>query len=260
MIAPEEEIAVPVVVTKSISYSAAKAGSDGSSAVVFRVYSQNGTVFSNKTGTITLDTSAYVGATQISSATYQWAKYSSGVWSNISGATSSTYIVNGSDVINIQSYRCTMIYGGKSYQDVITIEDKTDTYISEMLTVGGTTFKNGQGGSFVYITTRANGVEKDALLGPISTTLKTNTDTTTTGYYYYLNITSGAIQLYKYVNSVWSTSTDAQSLTYTWSLMDKNGGADTFSGGASNKSGKIIYLSCADIDGIGTLQCDITNE
>lgn len=247
------------VITKSISYSAAKAGTNGSNAVVFRVYSTNGTVFSNRTGSITLSTSAYSGSTEITSgATYQWAQYTSGSWVNISGQTAKTCTIQGSSVTNIASFRCTMTYGGKSYVDVITLEDKSDTYVSELLTIGGTTFKNGQGGSFVYAIVRTNNEEQDKLLGPLSTTQKQNSETTTTGYYYYLNITSGAIQLYKYTNSAWSTSTDPQSLTYTWSLMDRYGNADAFANSSATKTGKIIYLSCDDIDGIGTLQCEVS--
>ena len=96
----------------------------------------------NQSGSLSLATSAYSGTTAITSATYQWAKYTGGKWANISGATSSTLTVSGSDIVNIQSYRCTMTYGGKSYVDVITVEDKSDPYVSELLSIGGFTVKN----------------------------------------------------------------------------------------------------------------------
>ena len=35
-----------------------------------------------------------------------------GKWTDISGATSDTLTVSGADIVNIQSYRCTMAYGG----------------------------------------------------------------------------------------------------------------------------------------------------
>ena len=45
-----------------------------------------------------------------------------------------------------------------------------------------------------------------------------------------------------------------QSLTYTWYAQDKDGHAAEF-----DKTGKVIYLSAADIDSILTLQCDVSN-
>ena len=45
-----------------------------------------------------------------------------------------------------------------------------------------------------------------------------------------------------------------QSLTYTWYAQDKDGKEVTFT-----KTGKVIYLSAADIDSLLTLQCDVSN-
>ena len=47
---------------------------------------------------------------------------------------------------------------------------------------------------------------------------------------------------------------DPASLTYTWYAQDKDGNEITF-----GKTGKVIYLSAADIDSIITLQCDVSN-
>lgn len=245
--------------TKSISYSVSKSGSAGSSAVVFSVYAPNGTVFANQSGQLILDTTAYYGSTKITSgATYQWQKYSSGGWSNISGATNSTYTVNGSDVVNIASYRCTMTYQSKQYVDVITLEDKSDTYLSEMLTIGGTTFKNGQGGSGVYVKIRSNGKEIDPLGGYIGTSYP---DTKSINDYFYLvdNLNKRIVQS-KWNGSSWATTTIPQTKTYTWSLMDKDGNSQTFNNGDTIRTGKAIYLSCDDINSIGTLQCEVTNS
>ena len=124
-------------------------GSNGVNAVVFSIYAPNGTIVQNQSGTLTLATSAYSGTTAITG-TYQWAKYANGTWTNISGATSATLSVSGADIVNIQSYRCTMTYSGKTYVDVITVEDKSDPYVSEMLSIGGFTVKNNLGGENVY--------------------------------------------------------------------------------------------------------------
>ena len=121
-------------VVKKFGWSKSVKGNTGANAIVFSVYAPNGTVVQNQSGMLTLATAAYNGSTEITSgATYQWAKYVSGNWQNISGAASATYTVSGADIVNIQSYRCTMTYNSKSYVDVITVEDKSDPYVSEML-------------------------------------------------------------------------------------------------------------------------------
>lgn len=239
-------------VTKVFTWTKSKAGTNGTSAVVFSVYAPNGTVVQNQSGSLTLATSAYSGTTAITSATYQWAKYVNGTWTNISGATASTLTVSGSDIVNIQSYRCTMTYSSKNYVDVITVEDKSDPYVSEMLSIGGFTVKNNLGGVVPYIIVRTNQKEVDELLGIIS---ETAPSTPKSGdYWYKVDHSAKSVTLMKYSGTAWAATTDKQSLTYTWYAQDKDGKEVTF-----GKTGKVIYLSAADIDSIMTLQCDVSN-
>ena len=58
----------------------------------------------------------------------------------------------------------------------------------------------------------------------------------------------------KYSGSAWANATEKQSITFTWYAQDKDGKVVTFS-----KTGKVIYLSAADIDSLLTLQCDVSN-
>ena len=238
-------------VTKIFTWTKSKAGSNGSSAVVFSVYAPNGTIVQNQAGTLTLATSAYLGSTVITNATYQWAKYSGGAWKNISNATASTLTVSGADIINIQSYRCTMTYGGKNYVDVITVEDKSDPYVSEMLSIGGYTVKNNLGGVVPYIIVRTNQKEVDALLGNISETAPSSP--ASGAFWYKVDHNAKTVTLMKYNGSAWTNATEKQSLTYTWHAQDKDGKEKAF-----DKTGKVIYLSAADIDSIMTLQCDVS--
>lgn len=239
-------------VAKVFTWTKSKAGSNGTSAVVFSVYAPNGTIVQNQSGSIQLATSAYSGSTAITNAAYQWAKYVSGAWTNISGAASATLTVSGADILNIQSYRCTMTYGGKSYVDVITVEDKSDPYVSEMLSIGGYTVKNNLGGLVPYIIVRTNQKEVDPLLGNISETSPSNP---TNGMFWYkVDHTAKTVTLMKYNGSAWANATEKQSLTYTWYAQDKDGKEVIFS-----KTGKVIYLSAADIDSLLTLQCDVSN-
>ena len=239
-------------VTKNFAWTKANAGTSGESAVVFSVYAPNGTIVQNQSGSLTLATSAYVGTTAISNATYQWAKYASGSWTNISGATGSTLTVNGSDIVNIQSYRCTMTYNSKSYVDVITVEDKSDPYVSEMLSIGGFTVKNNLGGLVPYVIVRTNQHEVDPLMGNISETAPANP--ASGDFWYQVDHTGHTVTLKKYSGSAWAAATETQELTYTWYAQDKDGNPVTF-----DKTGKVIYLSAAEIDSILTLQCDVSN-
>ena len=124
-------------VVKKFAWTKSNKGSNGASganAIVFSVYAPEGTVVINQSGSLALAAVGYDGASEITTgATYQWAKYTGGEWENITGETSSTLSVSGADIVNIQSYRCTMTYKGNTYEDVITVEDKSDPYVSEML-------------------------------------------------------------------------------------------------------------------------------
>lgn len=239
-------------VVKNFAWTKANAGTSGTSAVVFSVYAPNGTIVQNQSGSLTLATSAYEGATAITNAAYQWAKYSGGTWANISGATAATLTVQGADIVNIQSYRCTMTYNSKNYVDVITVEDKSDPYVSEMLSIGGFTVKNNLGGLVPYVIVRTNQREVDPLKGNISETAPASP--AAGDFWYQIDHTGHMVTLMKYSGSAWAAATETQELTYTWYAQDKDGNPITF-----DKTGKVIYLSAADIDSILTLQCDVSN-
>lgn len=145
-----------------------------------------------------------------------------------------------------------MTYNGKSYVDVITVEDKSDPYVSELLSIGGFTVKNNQGGVCPYVIVRTNQQEVDALLGPISETAPSNP--AAGAFWYKISHSAKTVTLQKYSGSAWIDATEKQSLTYNWYAQDKDGNAVTFS-----KTGKVIYLSAADIDSLLTLQCDVSN-
>lgn len=239
-------------VVKKFGWSKSVKGNTGANAIVFSVYAPNGTVVQNQSGTLTLATAAYNGSTEITSgAAYQWAKYISGNWQDISGATSATYTVSGADIVNIQSYRCTMTYNSKAYVDVITVEDKSDPYVSEMLSIGGFTVKNNLGGVVPYVIVRTNQQEVDALKGAISETAPSSP--ASGAFWYKIDHTAKTVTLMKYNGSAWAAATETQELTYTWYKQDKDGNAAAF-----DKTGKVIYLSADEIDSLATLQCDVS--
>ena len=144
-----------------------------------------------------------------------------------------------------------MTYNSKAYVDVITVEDKSDPYVSEMLSIGGFTVKNNLGGVVPYVIVRTNQQEVDALKGAISETAPSSP--ASGAFWYKIDHTAKTVTLMKYSGSAWAAATETQELTYTWYKQDKDGNAAAF-----DKTGKVIYLSADEIDSLATLQCDVS--
>ena len=238
--------------SKAVKGAAGAAGQDGENAVVFTVYAPNGTVFINQSGTLTLATQAYDGATSISSgATYKWEKYASGSWSQV--GTAATLSVDGSSVANIATYRCTMTYNSQTYQDVITLEDKSDSMVATIESTGGNIFKNGIGNTTLTCRLFANGNETDGLLADISVSAPSSPTSGT--LWYKVDTNAKTVTLMKYNGSTWATATEAQDYTYNWYRLDAEG--DALDNGAVFKIGKVIYVSDAEVDTKTTFICEV---
>lgn len=233
--------------------AAGKDGEDGQNAVVFTVYAPNGTVFVNQSGSLTLATQAYDGSTPISSgATYKWEKYTSGSWT--AAGTAATLTVQGSTVANIATYRCTMTYNTKTYQDVITLEDKSDSMVASIMSTGGDVFKNGKGNTTLVCKLFANGNETDGLLVDyISTTAPSSP--TSGQLWYKIDASAKTVTLMKYSGSAWAAATETQDYTYKWYRMDYNGNA--LDSGNVFKSGKVIYVDDTEVDTKTTFICEV---
>ena len=255
-------ITSPVSTTLQIQWSKVNTGATGAAganAVVFTVYAPNGTTFVNQNGTLPLNVQAYDGNTQISSgATYQWAKYASGVWTDISGATSNSYTVNGSDIASTGTFRCTMTYGGKTYQDVITLVDKTDNYQADIDSTAGDIFKNTVGHTCLICRLWQNGQEVDPLK---STTYSTTAPSSpaTGAFYYQIQSNSPTTKLMRYSGSAWadvtSNATYKHEKTYTWYRRDKDG--NPLDSGAAFATGKVIYVDGDDVDTKTVFVCEV---
>ena len=247
--------------TKTFSWSKSKVGATGATgqnAIVFSVYAPKGTLVQNGEGTVTLEGAGYDGSTPITSgATYQWAKLVNGNYTNVTNATSKSLTINGADVVNIQTYKCTMTYKGKSYVDVITVEDKTDSLVATIISTGGTVFKNKLGDSTLTCILYANGREADELITEnISATAPSSPSEGT--FWYKIDKGSKTIVLQKYSGGKWNTASEKQDYTYNWYRMDKNGNAvDTTK---PFKTGKVIYINASDIDSKTTFNIEVEDN
>lgn len=248
-------------------------------AVSFYLGMPEGDTFTNQTGTRKIIAYAHRGVEEIKAgdsgdidsdtATFKWEQYNTdGEWEVITDKDDDpkALTIQGKSVINIASFKCTMKYKGVEYIGVATVRDITDTYISEIFTIGGDVFKNGIGGSAVYVIVRKNGQadeEVDPLAGEISTTAGAaqNDD-----FWYHIDHDNDQIIYKQYKSGSWQTLTEIpQELVYEWTLMDKNGNKRQFVSTTNTndpytKIGKVIYVSCSDIDDTGTVQCVVSSK
>ena len=262
-------------------------------AVSFYLGMPGGDTFTNQQGEKKIIAYAHRGVEEIKAGTdenagkidsdtakFEWYKYEKGEWEldedDVDDNDPKTLTIQGTSVLNIASFKCIMTYKGVEYIGVATVRDITDTYISEIFTIGGDVFKNGIGGSAAYILVRKNGQatgetgeyvqfadEIDSLKGPISIAKPAFKKG---GFWYHIDDQNDRIVHY-YCESDWGPWTEMsngetieQDLDYTWTLMDKNGDPKNFVGGESVKKGKVIYVSCNDIDDTGTVQCEVSEK
>lgn len=255
-------VTAPVSTTLQIHWSKVNTGATGAAgqnAVVFSLYAPEGTVFVNGEGSLTVQTAAYNGSTPITSgATYVWAKYASGSWTTIAGQTGSSLAVSGADVAGTASYRCTMTYGGKTYQDIITLTDKTDNYQLDIDSTAGDIFKNSVGESVLIARLWQGGAETDALK---STTYSTTAPSSPSAgdYYYKIDKATPQMALMRYSGSAWVDVTAQAAYqhahTYTWYRRDKDG--NPLDGGAAFATGKTIFIDGDDVNSKTVFVCEV---
>ena len=226
-------------------------GDQGVASVSFQVYAPNGYLLTKELESLTLQTFAYEGSTAITSgATYQWSQFVDNVWTAISGATSTTLTVTKEDVLKAKSYRCVMTYKSQTYTSTVTVQDKTDTYNSIMCISSND--NNNDCYWVLYTLVYSDYEEVDPLLGPISITAPSspmNGD-----YWYSVDSTNAMVMLKKYNGTNWENSTDTQSLSYYWDMI--NDGSTQIPLG---DSAKVKVVSCNDFTATATLVCEVSN-
>lgn len=226
-------------------------GDQGVAAVSFQVYAPNGYLLTKELDSLTLQTFAYEGSTAITSGvTYQWSQLIDGVWTAISGATSTTYTVTQADVLKAKSYRCVMTYKGQTYTSTVTVQDKTDIYNSVMCISSNATSSTCYW--VLYTLVYSDTEEVDPLLGPIS--INAPTSPKSGDYWYAVNEANATVTLKKYNGTSWANSTDTQSLSYYWDII--NNGSEKVPFGDHSK---VQVVSCDDFTATATLMCGVNN-
>lgn len=240
-----------------VAYGVAKQGAKGSQgaagtpAITFQIYSQNGYLLTKETPSLTLQTFAYEGSAAITSgATYQWSQLIDDTWTDITDATSTSYTATQADVLKAKSYRCVMTYKSQTYTSTVTVQDKTDTYNSIMCISSNAT--NNDCYWVLYTLVYSDSEEVDPLLGPISVNAPTSPKSG--DYWYAVDAANATVTLKKHNGTSWANSTDTQSLSYYWDII--NEGSAQVPLGASSK---VKVVSCHDFTATATLVCEVSN-
>lgn len=218
-------------------------GESGANAIGFIIYSPDGDTLYNNSGSITLHTYAYDGLNEIINGNYQWYKGDQA----IEGATSSTLIVNGEDVINIQTYKCILEYNSKTYNAYFTVRDFNDVYRSEILTIGGNVINSKNPYIISYVQLYKNEEEIDPLIGDI---LLDKGTASNEGHYYIIE--DNMIQLKYYDGSNWIDATQNQEYKYNWYKIIGSNGHETY-----DMESKVALFTSQHISGSAAVECSV---
>jgi hypothetical protein len=216
---------------------------NGVDATVMQISTPSGNVFTNGSGSLTAVASIFKGATDVtSSANFQWAKFSGGAYTDVSGATTSSITVQGSDIDSFAAYKCTATYSNKTYVQYVSFIDVTDPIQVSVISTLGEQIVNSTGVGVYYVLVFRNGEQVDPLKSERFLTAAPTSPTPATGeFYYHVNSTNKTVTLKKYNGSAWEDApgTDLPKASYEWTHFEKDG--ETRASGPSTV-GKVIYM------------------
>jgi hypothetical protein len=217
---------------------------------MFQVFAPGGDIISNSENNVTLTSQLTNGTTIITSGiTYQWAKYSSGKYTNISGATSASLEVTPDMVDSMASFRCTATYGSKDYIAYWVVRDVQDPAQFYQYCTLGNEWTNGELGQpgAIYIL----GFVKNQEIDPIKTTTFSTTapsNPSAGDYYYKLDKTQKTVTLMKYSGSAWAEAPESDQPTGTYNYYRRNSDGTLLDTATAWKTGKVIYVDTTMVD------------
>ena len=228
--------------------------SNGTSAVILQLYSEDGGTVSTTKATTTIKTMLTSGTSSVTPTAVAWAKFSGTGYTTISGQTGTSITISADDVEDQMWLRCQATYSSKTYTAYYTIDDVSDPYTAYTFATVEQ-FKNSQGFGAIYTRVYQNGVEVD----PIKSTVFTNTAPTGASsgdFYYHLNTTNKTCTLKKYNGTSWADATETDTLTYKYYRLDNSGNAiDTTS---AYKDTRCFYIDPSIINGRMQFICDVS--
>lgn len=228
--------------------------SNGTSAVILQLYSEDGGTVSTTKPNTTIKTMLTSGTSTVTPSAVTWAKFSGTGYTTIDGETDTSITISADDVEDQMWLRCQATYSSKTYTAYYTIDDVSDPYVAYTFATVEQ-FKNSQGFGAIYTRVYQNGEEVD----PIKSTVFS--DTAPTGasngdFYYHLNKSNKTCILKKYNGTSWADATETDTLTYKYYRLDNSGNAiDTTS---AYKDTRCFYIDPSMINGRMQFICDVS--
>ena len=263
--------------THRYTYTKSLQAVDGYNAVILQIYSDDGGIIRNSSGSTTLKIRLVSGAAAVTPTSIVWKKWSStssatDKYDAISGATSDSLQVTADMVDDLAFFKVEATYSGTTYNAYYTVDDLVDPYMSYTFATVQE-FKNSQGFGAVYTRVYQNGEEID----PIKTMIFSNTppsSPTTGDLYYHLDTTNKKCTLKKYNGSTWGdvirdpTSSDSDTLNYAYYRHDSSGDLldtiyaynDANNGAQRNNQDRCIYVDPTIIGNRMQFICEVTDR
>lgn len=137
--------------------------------------------------------------------------------------------------------KCNITYGTVTQSNTIVLEDISDPVQANIFSTAGTTFKNGQGETFLITHVIRNGEDLD----PVTLYDAKPSNNGSQGEIIYVK---NEEKYYKFNNNAWTAITtpsagDNSTYTYTWSKADYNGNITP----NWTRTGKVIHVTANDI-------------
>ena len=252
-----------VSISKIYTWTRSKAANDGANAVILTVTTPDGTVFENGEGILTIKGTLYDGPAEATGITYHYYNYSTTtspasyveittVYDSNNPAPVSIATQNGKKVLKVKgtavngyaSFKIDVTYNGHTYEDYVSLIDKTDPLQISVHSTIGTQIKNAQGVGCLYVRVTRDGTEIDPVPSNIVASI---TEPSGSNGDYYIKLTkptssnpTGSAQLMKHNGSTWVAQTSR--CNYVWTYRNVNnvplGNNDT----KPATSGQFVYI------------------
>lgn len=260
-----------VSISKIYTWTRSKAANNGANAVILTVTTPDGTIFENGEGILTIKGTLYDGPAEATGVTYKYYNYSTTaspagyveittVYNSSNPAPLSIATQNGKKVLKVKgtavngyaSFKIDVTYNGHTYEQYVSLIDKTDPLQVSVHSTIGTQIKNAQGVGCLYVRVTRDGTEIDPVPDNITAGIDfpqspNNGDyfvklTRPTGTGTFQNNASytGTAQLAKYDGSSWVSQTSK--CNYEWTYRNVNNVPLATNDKKPATSGQFIYI------------------
>ena len=207
-------------------------GDSGAEGVTFEIYAPQGTVFKENVTEIALNIAAFKGTTSITGVTYTWSRLddSSGKYTQVlqTTETNPSITIYSSDSYACSTFKCTMTYDGKTYEDYISLTNETVIYSAVVKFFDGTNVFSSLPYVISYVELYKNNVCVESLqtdqyyVGDVTVsgttiTPKNMTKTYVSGdkvYFVYFDGTKYQVVLGEYKSNKWSVVSNYNQYSY----------------------------------------------